>query len=93
MPRYELRGREPHWSVVVGWDNPLQTYFAQFWDDRLNGVGEENGEEPVLWVGCYYAEVPTVSDLQHWLGEYVEIPPDIREQLRQDRAASPAGVE
>lgn len=86
MSRYELRGREPHLSIVVGWDRPLWTFFAQVWDDRRQGAGEENGEEPILWVGCFGGEVPTVEALAENLEPFVDLPADIREQLVADRS-------
>ena len=35
------RGR--HWRIVVGWDNPLKTYFAQVWDGGGPGQGATSG--------------------------------------------------
>lgn len=85
MSRYEFRGREPHFSVIVGWDRSLQTYFAQVWDGRLKGVGEENGEEPVLWVGCWGRELPTVDMLVAAVTPFADLPSNICAQLRKDK--------
>lgn len=40
--------------AVVGWDEPLQTYFLQ---------GPEDGDEPCWWIGTDYAEIPTFAEL------------------------------
>ena len=33
MSRYEIEGIDAErYGVVVGWDNPLQTYVASVWD-------------------------------------------------------------
>jgi hypothetical protein len=43
-------------SAVVGWDEPLQTYFLQC-------LEEDEGDEPVWWFGTAYAELPAFADL------------------------------
>ena len=40
--------------AVVGWDEPMQTYFLQ---------GPEEGDELSWWFGTAYAEIPTFSEL------------------------------
>jgi hypothetical protein len=76
MSRYEFRGRGPHVAIVVGWDTPLRTFFAQVWDER-----DEDGDEPLLWAGCRSGEVRTVEHLERLLSPYATIPPDVRELL------------
>jgi hypothetical protein len=40
--------------AVVGWDEPMQTYFLQ---------GPQAGDELSWWFGTAYAEIPTFSEL------------------------------
>src|SRR5438552_1956085 len=40
--------------AVVGWDEPMQTYFLQ---------APEEGDELSWWFGTAYAEIPTFSEL------------------------------
>jgi len=40
--------------AVVGWDEPLQTYFVQ---------GPEEDDELSWWLGTTYAEIPTFAML------------------------------
>ena len=40
--------------AVVGWDEPMQTYFLQYLEDE---------EELVWWPGTDHAEIPTFADL------------------------------
>ena len=88
MSRYELRGREPHVAVVVGWDAPLSTFFAQVWDERAVEFGNPDDEpEPLLWAGCHDGEIRTVEHLDRVLSPYGIVPPEIRERLDRDRAA------
>ncbi|MBX9628259.1 MAG: hypothetical protein K2X82_30955 [Gemmataceae bacterium] len=86
MTRYEIRGREPHTAIVVGWDPPLATFFAQVWDERI----ESEKEEPeLLWVGCFAREVPTVDDLAARVAPFVTLTPEFRQQLARDREREP----
>lgn len=83
MSRHEIRGREPHIAIVVGWDPPLATYFAQVWDELTD---ENDEEEPqILWVGCFAREIPTVDELGRHLEPFVTLSPELREQLARDR--------
>jgi hypothetical protein len=69
----------PLHTVIVGWDNPLQTFFAQVWTGH-----DENawGDEPDLWVGCCLAEIPTVDELSHRLKAFAEVPAAVEALLR-----------
>jgi hypothetical protein len=71
----------PNHTIVVGWDNPLGTFFAQVWP----GYGEDGwGDEPEFWVGCQAAEVPTVEALAELLRPFAELPLDVADLLRRD---------
>ncbi len=91
MSRYELRGREPHIAVVVGWDDPLSTFFAQVWDERAVEFGNPDDEpEPLLWAGCFAGEIRTVEHLDRALSPFAVLPEEIREQLTRDRGVATA---
>lgn len=98
MSRYELRGHEPHIRVVIGWDRPLETYFAQVWDERPDaddgeGEGSDFEEEPLLWLGCWSGEVRTVEELARHIEPYAKIPPEVRAALCRDvTTGSPVGA-
>ena len=86
MSRYEIPGREPHLRLVVGWDRPLRTYFAQVWDERLPEVELE--EDAIrLWVGCFAGEITSPEALAEAVKEYADFGPETLERLRNDRAA------
>lgn len=59
MSRYVIQddGRR---EVVVGWDPPLGTFFAQIFAPQL----PEDEEELIWWVGGGQCEVPSLSALQ-----------------------------
>ena len=88
MSRYEVEAlNAEQYAVIVGWDNPLQTYFAQVWD--LNLLDEvEDDESCVAWVGAEVRSVPTVAALAQAIAAYAELPADIAAQLGRDREAS-----
>jgi len=79
MSRYTFTGSQPHLRIVVGWDRPLQTYFAQVWD----GGKLEQGNL-LLWAGAGAEPVPTVEDLAELLAPFGAIPADVASQLRDE---------
>jgi hypothetical protein len=81
MSHYTLEAAGPDHEVVVGWDNQLETFFAQVWDNR-----NEEEESPVLWVGCRRGEVPSADLLAALVRPYAEIPEATLEQLQEDYA-------
>ena len=84
MSRYDIPTRDPSLSAVVGWDNPLQSYFAQVL--RLE-TADDDEDNVLLWVGAAPREVVTVEDLARHLAPFAALAPQIAEQLRADRAA------
>ena len=81
MSRFRYLGKEGRWRVVVGWDNGLETFFAQIWDESL---GDDAGvEEPIeLWVGSLTGEVGTVEELGKIVEPYGPLPEVIEHGLR-----------
>jgi hypothetical protein len=89
MSRYEYEGKEEYYQIVIGWDNPLQTFFAQVWD------GRSRSEHPLLWLGTVPDEVSTAEALAAQVEAYGEIPPGIMARLRDDydRRTSPTPLQ
>jgi hypothetical protein len=73
-------------AVVVGWDNPMRTYFAQiYWKDQK----VDGRDTPHEQVGQEYGEVPTVEALFEWLeGHEIAVPGEMAELLRSDCVGS-----
>jgi hypothetical protein len=78
MSRYKFT--TPAHTVVIGWDNPLQTFFAQVWP----GHSDRNREEPLLWVGCFAGQITTIDALAEVLEPFAEIPDDVAARLGVD---------
>jgi hypothetical protein len=72
---------EPRYEIVLGWDNPLESFFVQVWDRS------SDEEDPVLWMGAKPGEVATVEALAALVRPYGEIPDVILARLREDVAA------
>lgn len=79
MSRYTIGGNRPEISIVVGWDNPLMTYFAQVWDGGSPGSGELR-----LWAGAGLDRIPTPEALAELVAPYGDIPAEVLEQLEGD---------
>lgn len=79
MSRYSFQSG---WrEIIVGWDNPLMTFFVQVWDET------EDEDAPVLWVGAKPGEVRSVEALSECVRPYGEIPDAILNRLRFDFVA------
>ena len=83
MSRYKIPADDPRYDVIVGWDDPLETYFATVFDPT---VDEDDDAACVFWMGTALRALLTVDALQDCLQAYATIPPAVRAQLHQDRA-------
>ena len=86
MSRYSIPALHPGLTVIVGWDNPLVTFFAQVFDPSI----EEDEEACLLWIGTAPEAIPTVAALQAQLAGWATIPPDIVDRLHPRSASGHA---
>jgi hypothetical protein len=84
MSRYSFPAQDPGLTVIVGWDNPLTTFFAQAFDPSV----EDEAEADLLWIGTAPREIPTVAALQAQLTGWATIPPAIVACLTRDQQAA-----
>ena len=84
MSRYTIPAQDSALTVVVGWDNPLVTFFAQAFDPSV----EDEAEADLLWIGTALREIPTVAALQAQLTGWAIIPPAIADCLTRDQQAA-----
>jgi hypothetical protein len=84
MSRYSIPAQDPALTVIVGWDNPLLTFFAQVFDPSI----EEDDEADLLWIGTALQAIPTVAALQTQLTGWATLPPDIVDRLTRDQQAA-----
>ena len=85
MSRRTIPAHASGLTVVVGWDNPLGTYFAQV--TRVLETDDDESDPIVFWTGGEFGEVPRAEDLVDALAPYATLTPEVVAQLRTDRAA------
>ena len=78
MSRHQLPTKSPRFKVFVGWDPPLQSYFAQVYDTK----GEEN--QPFIWLGADLKRVMWMDIIQA-ISPYAAVTQEIAERLVEDK--------
>lgn len=82
--RFRLKGRKPSVTVIVGWDPPMTTYFAQVWDSPDKSRHYESGNL-LLWLGTSFSEVEEVDALKEAVEPFVTLPLKLTERLGTQR--------
>lgn len=83
MSRHIVPALDDRFTVTVGWDNPMHTFFAQVTRESR----AENNDNIILWLGGEVEEVRTPEDLRQPLAAYATLSDEIIQQLHADRAA------
>ena len=83
MSRYQLSATDGNHEVIVGWDNPLETYFINVRDTRTT---EDEDDRFVLQRGNCRQEIPTVTDLIPLVSPYASVPEKVALALSRDYA-------
>lgn len=81
MSSYQLVPKDSKHLVMVGWDNPLNTFFINVIDEVVN---ENDINRSVFNVGNVYREIEDIDTLVNMVDPYAEIPDDIRLSLLKD---------
>jgi hypothetical protein len=84
MSRYSVPAQEPGVTVLVGWDDPLTTFWAQVFAPEV----AEEAEACVLWLGTVPQEIPTVAALQAQLAGWATLAADLVARLTHDQQAA-----
>lgn len=84
MSRHNIPGRAPGYSVVVGWDVGLQTFFARV--EEENPADDDSGI--IAWLGGIPGEFNDPKDMVMLLDKWADLRPML-EQLEEDRACAP----
>lgn len=81
MSRYSVEARDPSkYTIVVGWDKSLQTYFAQ-----VTRKDMDRDWDMQLWAGTNPRELSSVEELQRAVKEYADVPKETCNALRFDQ--------
>ena len=86
MSRHELRALPQAVVVtrgVVGWDRPLQTFFAQ-----LFSINEEDEDEAHVWVGTFPRELETAAAALAVVSGDCIVPEGLSASLETERLAT-----
>jgi hypothetical protein len=83
VSRHEIPARDPAHKIIVGWDHPLQTFFAQVIDRKLEDAGDD--EKFVLWQGCSLREIYEVEDLRFALRRHADLTNEMGATLYGDK--------
>jgi len=86
MSRHEIFARNPAHKVIVGWHNPLQTYFVQVIDRVWESVGDDK-RRMLLWAGRRSNELYHVDQLARKLATFADLTPEMRSALCGDKDA------
>lgn len=82
MSRYSIPANDPRYRCTVGWDNPLETFFAQVEDREAE---DDSEEQVVLWRGALPTDkILTVESLAEAIKDYGVIPEHTATKLRLD---------
>jgi hypothetical protein len=84
MSRYSIQAQQPGLTVIVGWDNPLCTFFAQVFDPAI----ADDEAACLLWIGTAPGAIPTVAARHAQLASWAAIPPAILDCLIRDQQAA-----
>lgn len=89
MGRSRIPANNPNQHIILGWDKPLETFFAQVYDSTV-----DEDENPILWLGATPGdEINSVEQLQDRLSQsgYLSyIPPSTQLELaRQQKESEP----
>ena len=85
MSRHTIVSFSDRFEVTIGWDRPLNSFFAQVQDLKI-ADGEQ--DPVVVWVGASYSEIPRPEDLQAHIAGFAIIPVEMLDALRADRNAT-----
>jgi hypothetical protein len=86
MSRHDLRPRLENSIVTrgtVGWDRPLQTFFAQ-----LFSINEDEEEEPHIWAGTFPRELESAAAAIAVVQSDCVVPEGLTATLETERLAS-----
>ena len=84
MSRHIIPAYSDRFEVIVGWDRPLNSFFAQVLDRQMTDTAED---PVVVWVGTDHSEIPRAENLQQHIARYAVITRNILTTLDADRFA------
>ncbi|MBB3589003.1 hypothetical protein [Sphingomonas sp. BK481] len=85
MSRHDFHSGDTRLSI--GWDAPLASFFLQIW----TGDGQDEDEQPSIWLGAFYGEVRAPDPLIVIAHRHIpDLPATLHRQLTIDQLGAPA---
>ena len=81
MSRYPIPAHGARYQVIVGWDDPLETFWAQVFDPTI----DDDDTAYMLWEGLGYQAITTVEALAAAIESFATLPAAVVQQLHDDR--------
>ena len=88
MSRHDLQPKSGLTDIIkatVGWDRPLQTFFAQVF---TRAEAEDEDGDATIWIGTEPGELPTPEAAIAVVAPYAVIPDGLVEQLNAEMKAT-----
>ena len=82
MSRYTIPAFDPNFQIVIGWDRPMRTFFAQVLD-ATKQPGDEGFAR--VWAGGTFDEIQSPEALRPLIAAYGDITDEMLAVLRADR--------
>ena len=79
MSQHEIAGHRLGFKVIVGWDQPLLTYFVHVFDAGWKREG------PTIWLGDRPRELYDLDDLKRAIRQHADLPQELLVTLHRDR--------
>ncbi len=80
MSRHIVQARDKKYEIVLGWDSPLNTYFAQVYDRSI----EDEDDQLILWEAGTPKPIHDLEQLTRIVWKYAVVPQDILTRLYRD---------
>lgn len=83
MSRHEISAFDTSHKIIVGWDDPVCTFFIQVIDRKKEHAGSD--DKFVYWVGTGRGQIDNIDELARHALPYAELTPKIRRTLYRDK--------
>ena len=84
MSRHSIPAFDQRYKIIVGWDLPMRTYFAQVQD--IDAIEREDRIR--VWIGTSFDEIQAPDVLREPIAAYGTLTDDMLARLRADRAGT-----
>ena len=84
MSRHRIPALSDKHYAIVGWDNPLQSFFAQIWDKAKDEADDDDAVVFRVGLEPGQPDILDVDKLQVMICDYAIIPDNVKAVLRHE---------